>query len=73
MKHLILRKGKKVIKSYPTAYDMAEDTETLKTCFPRSYKEVKSFVAQNAFTFAIVGAKAKLGNGYIAEMRRAEV
>ena len=33
-KMLILRKGKKTIKEYDTAYAVAEDVETLRGLFP---------------------------------------
>lgn len=67
MKKLVLRKGKKELANYTTAYDFAEDTETLKKYFPQNYQSVSKFVAQNAFGFAIIRAKARLGNGYILE------
>lgn len=70
MKKLVLRKGKKIINDYATAYDVANDDDTLKKCFPAErVPGIKDFLRRNAFAFCIKGGKARLGDGYILEMK----
>jgi len=64
---LRLRKGKKTIELYDTAYDLASDADTLKTCFKNRADMVADFLRKNAFAFAITGGKARLGEGYVFE------
>ena len=68
---LILRKGKKVIKEYETTFDIAEDVELLTAICGSNVKAAQDFLMRNAFTLAIIGSKARLGNGYIVEAKRA--
>ena len=70
MKQLVFRKGKKIIKTYSSAYNFAEDADTLTEHFGTNAKAVARFAAQNAFGLCMIGAKAKLGNGYILEMEK---
>ncbi len=65
---LILRKGKKTIKEYDTAYAVAEDVETLRGLFPADQVQaVQRFLQRNAFGFAVGGARARLGGGVMLE------
>lgn len=68
-KQLVLRKGKTIIKAYSSAYAIAEDQETLHRHFGQNADTIAHFLAQNAFGLCIIGSKARLGNGYIVEMR----
>lgn len=65
---IILRKGKKIINKYESAFAVAEDTATLEAYIPSNQIEaVQKFIVRNAFGFAIRGAKARLGNGLMLE------
>lgn len=65
---LILRKGKKTIKEYDSAFAVAEDTETLRALFPADdIQTIQKFICRNAFGFAVRGAKARLGGGLMLE------
>lgn len=72
MKQLVLRKGKTIYKGYESAYDIAADTEMLNKHFGANARAVASFLAKNAFGLCIIGSKARLGNGYVVEMRNME-
>lgn len=65
---LILRKGKKMIREYSSAYEAAADVNTLGAIFPaEQIPTVQRFLQRNAFSFSIRGAKARLGGGVILE------
>lgn len=67
---LILRKGKKIINKYSSAYELADDTEMLMKICGGGAGAASIFLKKNAFAFAIAGSKARLGNGYIVEARK---
>lgn len=65
---LILRKGKKTIREYSSAYEVAGDVNTLAAIFPaEQIPTIQKFLQRNAFSFSIRGAKARLGGGVILE------
>lgn len=65
---IILRKGKKILGKYSEPYSVADDVNTLAGIFPAEHvKAVQQFIRRNAFSFAIRGAKARLGGGVILE------
>ena len=65
---LRLRKGKKVLATYKSSADFADDIETLTKYFPQKlHKSIQYALRQNMFGFAIKGASMRLGNGYIFE------
>lgn len=69
--YIVIRKGRRVIARYTTAYHAADDIRAGKitiTGAPEGYYEkLAQAVAQDAFCFAIKGAKMRLGGGYILE------
>ena len=65
---LILRKGKRTIREYSSAYELAEDENTLREIFTgENVAKIQQFLRRNAFSFAIRGAKARLGAGVMLE------
>ena len=65
---LILRKGKRTICEYSSAYEMADDENTLREIFTgENVAKIQQFLRRNAFSFAIRGAKARLGAGVVLE------
>lgn len=68
---LVLRKGKRTIKEYSEPFAVAEDVETLRGLFPAAQlPAVQTFLKRNAFSFAIYGARARLGGGVMLETVR---
>lgn len=69
---IVLRKGKKVIKQYDEPFAVADDVDTLAALFPAAHvAQVQRFIRQNAFSFALYGARARLGGGVMLETARA--
>ncbi len=67
---LRLRKGKKVLATYKSSADFAEDTVTLEKYFtPAIIPQIQNAMMKNLFGFAIRGAKMNLGNGFVFENR----
>ena len=68
----IIRRGKKILKEYEngkSAYEIADDLETLNAIFPAErVGAIRRFLNQNAFALAIRGSKARLGDGVILEL-----
>ena len=65
---LRLRKGKKVLATYKSSADFADDIETLTKYFPQTvHKSIQYALRKNIFGFAIKGTSMRLGNGYIFE------
>lgn len=72
MAELRFRKAKKVIQTYKTAYDFADDVENLKIFPPSMIERVKSSAMQNAFMLCMPGTKIDFGNGYMLECVKSE-
>lgn len=62
---LALQKNSKTIKTYTTAYELADDIENVIAGRDISfYNKAKAVLRQNAFAMAIKGAKITFGGGY---------
>ena len=71
-KKLVFRKGKKEIATYKSAYEFADDYETLSKVFPENIiPRVQQSARQNAFGLCIIGSKMSFGQGYVLEMKKA--
>ncbi len=65
---LRLRKGKKILATYKSSADFAEDKATLEKYFaPVVIPKIQDAMMKNLFGFAIRGAKMNLGNGFVFE------
>lgn len=65
---LQLRKGKKIITTFASTYDLADDEKLLTELFgEENLEQIQYVLRMNAFAMCITGAKLRLGNGYIVE------
>lgn len=65
---LQLRKNKKIITTFNSTYELAENVELLVTLFKEEQiPAIQKVLRMNAFTMCIYGAKLRLGGGYIVE------
>lgn len=68
-KNVVFRNGKRVIARYVSAYDFADDAETLRRCFGSNAGRAATAATLNCFALAIVGARLCFGGGYVLECR----
>lgn len=69
---IILRKAKKVLLKADSTYSLVDKPEfssilTKAGASEKQITSIKTFLRQNAFTLAIIGSKASIGNGYMVE------
>ena len=58
---ILLQKNRKTVKSYTTAYELADD---LQNTIPQAPARVAQAIRFNAFGLCIHGAKMTLGKGW---------